>query len=107
MGPDGALDRWFAQTLGLDAASLGRSSIERIVAAALKRSGAADTEAYLELLANFPEESEQFLEEFLVPETWFFRDEEPFVFLRRHLEEAWLPAHPGQVLRVLWPLFDR
>ncbi|MCE5283693.1 MAG: tetratricopeptide repeat protein [Deltaproteobacteria bacterium] len=101
MGPDGTLDRWFARTLGLDAASLGRSSIERIVAAAIKHSGAADTEAYLELLANSPEESERFLEELLVPETWFFRDEEPFVFLRRHLEEAWLPAHPGQVLRVL------
>ncbi len=101
MGPDGALDRWFARTLGLDAASLGRSSIERIVAAALKRSGAADTEAYLELLANSPEESERFLEELLVPETWFFRDEEPFVFLRRHLEETWLPAHPEQGLRVL------
>ncbi len=101
MGPDSALDQWFARTLGLDAASLGRSSIERIVAAALKRSGTANTEAYLELLTNSQEESDRFQEELLVPETWFFRDEEPFIFLRQHLESAWLPAHPGQVLRVL------
>ena len=101
MGPGCTLDRWLSRTLGLDTAALGKSSIERIVAAALKRSGAADTGAYLELLMASAEESERFLEEILVPETWFFRDGEPFVFLRQYVEKEWLPSHPGQPLRIL------
>jgi chemotaxis protein methyltransferase WspC len=92
---------WFARTLGLDAATLGRRSVERIVAAALSRSGAADAGAYLERLAASPEECERFIEELLVPETWFFRDGEPFVFLRRYLAETWLAAHPERTLRIL------
>ncbi|MHB8771513.1 MAG: CheR family methyltransferase [Syntrophales bacterium] len=96
-----AVEKWCADTLGLDGAAIGRRSVERTLSAAVKRSGAADAGAYLALLAASPEESERFLEELVVPETWFFRDSEPFVFLRRFLEREWLPSHPNRTLRVL------
>ncbi len=96
-----AIEQWFADTLGLDAASLGKSRVERVIAAAMKRSGITDGSAYRELLAASPEESERCVEEFVVPETWFFRDREPFAFLEGYAQEQWLPSHPDQTLRIL------
>ncbi len=101
MDTGAAVEKWCADTLGLEGEALGRRSVERIIAAAVKRSGAAEADAYLALLAASPEESERLLEELVVPETWFFRDSEPFVFLRRFLEREWLPGHPDRPLRVL------
>ena len=96
-----AIEKVFIDSLGLDMASLGRSCLERVAAAAMTRSGVADGEAYLELLSRSPEESEWCLEELLVPETWFFRDGQPFVLLKRYLQEQWFPAHPSGTLRIL------
>lgn len=96
-----AIEKMFIDTLGLDMTSLGRTCLDRVAAAAMTRSGTADGNAYLEFLSRSPEESEWCMEELLVPETWFFRDGEPFVLLKRYLQEQWLPAHPGQMLRIL------
>ena len=64
-----AIEQWFADTLGLDAASLGKSRVERVIATAMSRSGATDAQAYRGLLSTSPEESERCLEELVVPET--------------------------------------
>ena len=95
------VETWFAAQLGLDGDAIGRRNCERIVAAAMKRTGAVDAGAYRALLDASPDEAERFLEELLIPETWFFRDSEPFVLLRRFLLREWVPAHPDGQLRVL------
>lgn len=96
-----AVEKRFIDTLGLNTASVGRASIERVVRAAVKRSGVADATAYLELLSTSPEEFERCLEELVVPETWFFRDTEPFILLKQHLCAKWFPAHPDETVRLL------
>lgn len=96
-----AIEKWLADTLGLDTAAIGQSSVERVIAAGVSHSGVADAEAYLERLSTSTGEAEWCLEELLVPETWFFRDREPFVLLKKYLQEQWIPAHPGRMLRVL------
>ncbi len=96
-----AVEKRFIDTLGLNTASFGRSGFERVICAAIKRSGVADATAYLELLSTSPEEFERCLEELVVPETWFFRDTEPFILLKQHLCEKWFPSHPGEKVRIL------
>jgi chemotaxis protein methyltransferase WspC len=96
-----AVEKRFIDTLGLNTASFGRSGFERVICAAMKRSGVADATAYLELLSTSPEEFERCLEELVVPETWFFRDTEPFILLKQHLCEKWFPSHPGEKVRIL------
>lgn len=95
------VEKLFTDALGLDTASIGRTCLERAVAAAMSRSGVPNEKACVELLSRSPEEFERCLEELLVPETWFFRDGEPFVLLQQYLQEQWLPAHPDEKLRIL------
>lgn len=94
------LEKLFLDTLGLNTATIGRAGLERIIQAAMRRSGVADAAAYLELLSASPEEFEQCLEELVVPETWFFRDQEPFSLLKQHLCGQF-SSHPDQRVRIL------
>lgn len=96
-----ALERRFSDALGINTAALGRAAVERIVSQAVRRSGAADADDYLALLSASPQEAERCLEELVVPETWFFRDREPFNLLLQHLRGQWFPAHPGEAVRIL------
>ena len=95
------VEEWLAREIGLDARSLG----PRMVADAVRQRMAAcrmDSEAdYLSRLHSAPEEQQALIESVVVPETWFFRDTEPFAYLGRHVASAWLPAHPRGHLRIL------
>ena len=89
------------RTMGLDAASIGASAIERAVQQRLAASGLPETGAYLERVRASPEELQELIEAVIVPETWFFRDREAFAALARLVYEEWLGAHATGVLRVL------
>jgi chemotaxis protein methyltransferase WspC len=96
-----AVEKQFADTLGLNTATIGRAGIERIVRTGVKRTGVADAAAYLKLLSTSSEEFERCLEELVVPETWFFRDRAPFILLKQHLCGQWFPSHPDGTVRIL------
>lgn len=96
-----ALEKRFSDILGINPSVIGRAAVERIVTQALRRTGTADAAGYLSLLARSPEEAERCLEALVVPETWFFRDREPFELLRQHLCQHWFPANPGRKVRIL------
>lgn len=93
------IEEMLRQKLGLDTNSIG----SRIVARAVKQRQAVcqvgDRTAYLKLLQSSPQEFNQLIEEVVVPETWFFRDKEPFVYLRNYLHE-WR-SHSSEQLRIL------
>ncbi len=87
--------------IGLDAASVGASLIERTVRLRMKQHGLKKPDAYHDLLATSRHELEQLIEAVVVTETWFFRDHEPFnVFTQLALHD-WRPRHPAGTLRVL------
>ncbi|MFA6960700.1 MAG: CheR family methyltransferase [Opitutaceae bacterium] len=89
------------QTMGLDASSIGPSSIERAVQQRLAACGLANTDAYLDRVRASADEVQELIEAVVVPETWFFRDREAFTALARLAFEDWLRTHPEGVLRVL------
>ena len=47
-----------------------------------KALGLAEDKAYFEYLKEHPDEVHEYIEAVVIPETWFFRDHEPFVFLQ-------------------------
>ncbi|WP_144111338.1 CheR family methyltransferase [Paraburkholderia sp. BCC1886] len=76
------------RTMGLDAASLGHSAIERAVdqrAAAWRADGHDDAPlaAYWEATQASPAMVQALVETVVVPETWFFRDADAFKALAR------------------------
>ena len=88
-------------TMGLDAASVGPSSIARAVQQRLAACGLKNEDDYLERVRTSSDEVQELIEAVIVPETWFFRDREAFAALARVVYEDWLPKHPDGMLRVL------
>ncbi|MBP7865216.1 MAG: tetratricopeptide repeat protein [Acidobacteria bacterium] len=75
------LGRLLAETAGLDPATTGPEGLDRAVEAIARRTGTRDEGGILSLLRGQPENLATLLEDLVVPETWFFRDGEPFLYL--------------------------
>jgi len=87
--------------VGLDAASIGSSLIQRSIRLRMKCLGMNNAQDYLKLLFSSRTEWNEMVESVLVTETWFFRDSEPFNALVRLVEQEWLPSNPAGRLRLL------
>ena len=89
------------QSMGLDAASIGTSSVERAVQVRLAACEVADRQAYGELLRSSPAELQALIEVVVISETWFLRDREAFAALAHIAVEEWLPTHHEGMFRLL------
>ena len=89
------------QAMGLDAVSIGSTTIERAVRVRMADLGLGRREDYWQQLHDSTDELQELIETVVVPETWFFRDREAFGALVRLVTEEWLPAHPAGILRLL------
>jgi chemotaxis protein methyltransferase WspC len=96
-----AIEALLRRKIGLDAIAIGSNTIARAVRQRMVVCGLTDSNAYLNRLQTSFQELAELIEAVVVPETWFFRDREPFVFLSRYVRDEWCPAHPNNVLRVL------
>jgi len=93
------------RTIGLDAASIGASAIERAVRerfAAWRDHGQAGAtlDDYWHAVNAEAQRLQDLIEAVVVPETWFFRDAEAFAALAR-LAKVKLLDRPGKPVRVL------
>jgi chemotaxis protein methyltransferase WspC len=89
------------ETIGLDAASVGPSLIQRAVRQRMRSLGLKLPEDYLRFLENSRAEWHELVESVVVTETWFFRDPEPIAAFVLLVREEWLPAHASAALRLL------
>src|ERR1700687_2724612 len=88
-------------SIGLDAGSIGESSIERAVQSRLAACALPDRLSYWQRLRSSGTELQALIEEVIVPETWFFRDREAFALLASIGHEQRLRASADGVLRRL------
>src|SRR5437016_4095645 len=95
------IERALREKIGLDAASIGSSLIQRSVRLRMKSHGLKKSEEYRRLLESSRAEWDELIESVVVTETWFFRDQEPFEVLARVVLEEWLPANPVSRARLL------
>jgi chemotaxis protein methyltransferase WspC len=86
--------------MGLDSASVGITTIERAVRERMQACSVQTMDAYWERLHSSTAELQELIEAVIVPETWFFRDEETFVALVRVVSES-LQNRPDRSLRIL------
>ena len=89
------------ETIGLDAASVGPSLIQRAVRHRMRSLGLKRLEDYQQFLEHSRTEWHELVESVVVTETWFFRDPEPIAAFVRLVREEWLPAHTAAPLRLL------
>jgi chemotaxis protein methyltransferase WspC len=86
--------------IGLDAASIGSSAIERAVQERQSALALPDRQVYWEHVRASGTELQALVEAVVVPETSFFRHREAFSALARIGQEHWLQA-PARMLRLL------
>ena len=87
--------------LGLNPDAVGAETIVRAVRQRMAQCGTPDMQTYLERLQTSEQELYALIDEVVVPETWFFRDQMPFAYLGRYVMAEWFPMHQHTVLRVL------
>jgi chemotaxis protein methyltransferase WspC len=95
------IEAFLQREIGLDAAALGPSLVDRCVRARMKLHGLDNTADYLQLLLRSRTELEELTESVVVTETWFFRDHEPFQIFGTIVTEEWLPQRASAPLRIL------
>jgi len=87
--------------VGLDPEALGAAALGHAVRRRVQARGLDGAAAYLSMLVDDAGEWDALLEAVVVPETWFFRDREPFALLARWAARAWAGRGAGDPLAVL------
>ncbi|HSH30190.1 MAG TPA: CheR family methyltransferase, partial [Thiohalobacter sp.] len=95
------IEQLLKDTMGLNAASIGSSAIQRAVRERMRRTHIDDSERYQRRLETSAEEIRELIELVVIPETWFFRNWHPFQALKRHLGQHWLSRPRDRSLRLL------
>jgi chemotaxis protein methyltransferase WspC len=88
-------------TIGLSSDAIGAEIVGRAVRQRMTQCGTADLQTYLERIQTSAQELYALIDEVVIPETWFFRDQIPFAYLGRYVTAEWFPSHQHGVLRVL------
>lgn len=96
-----ALEHMLKDRMGLDASSIGRSSVERAVKERMAACGVGSFEAYSERAQHSLTEMQALIEAIVVPETWFFRDREAFAALANVVESGGWRTLASSGLRIL------
>ena len=94
--PSGIVERLLAERIGLDPSSVGEGLIARGVHARMTALGLRSRADYERALLDRGDEVQALVEEVVVPESWFFRDDRPFQVLASFARSGWLtnPSRP-------------
>jgi chemotaxis protein methyltransferase WspC len=90
-----------SREIGLCASSIGSSAVQSAIKARMTAAGISALDEYANRLHTDNLERRALVEEIVVSETWFFRDEDMFKTLIRHVSGTWRLLHPDAKLRVL------
>lgn len=89
------------ERIGLEGNSIGLQSIERAVNSSMIKSEICDLSEYYLYIKSDINAFQRLVEEIVVPETWFFRDKEPFSCLQKIAEKAFVKSNTANPFRIL------
>ena len=89
------------ERMGVAASILGSKEMARNIEKRRLACKLPDLQTYLQKLQTSPQELDELIELVIVPETWFFRDTKPFVFLENHIKSEWTLNKSNSSLRLL------
>jgi len=94
------LDSVLKEAMGLNISSIGANSLKHAIGRRMRSLEMESTLQYLNLIKKSPQELNELIEEVAVNETWFFRDEAPFIALREYASNFFRHGK-GKFLRLL------
>jgi len=86
------VEEFLHDAMGLAADSIGRGLVERVSRRHMAELGVETPADYVKRLRGDTTLRQQLIEDLVVPETWFFRDRQPFVLLARLAHERGRPV---------------
>lgn len=92
------IETYLRESIGLDASSLGTGLLPRAVRRQMQVAGLTDEDAYLAAVVSDGGLRQALIEALVVPETWFFRNGDPFQLLARLAMRERAPGRPLHVL---------
>jgi len=95
------IEELLQKKIGVAASIIGSKEIARVVEKRRLACKLPDVQTYLQQLQTSTQELEELIELVIVPETWFFRDGEPFNFLEHYIKSEWLSSKNKSTLRLL------
>lgn len=96
-----SIEALLRKEIGLDAASIGSSLIERTIRLRMKHHGLKREADYHQMLRESVEEFDELTEAIVVTETWFFRDRQPFEAFTQFAMGEWMLRHTDGPMRIL------
>jgi chemotaxis protein methyltransferase WspC len=79
LSAEALLQRW----IGLDAQTIGSTAVSRAIQTRMQACGDSEEGGYLARLTRDTDEQGRFIDEIVVPESWFFRDPQVFAYVQR------------------------
>lgn len=91
------------ERIGIDANIIGERKLLKAVEKRCQILGMTESNVsnYWQILQTSIEELEELSELIVIPETWFFRDKQPFEFLNNYVQKEWLKKPYTNKLRLL------
>jgi chemotaxis protein methyltransferase WspC len=99
--PLDAIERLLKERMGLHSSTVGSSTIQHAVEQRMRDCAITEIADYGQVLSHSDTELDALIDTVIIPETWFFRDINPFHALTQWLQDSWLPHHVDSTLRIL------
>lgn len=88
-------------SIGLNAESIGQQAVLDAVNIRMNDCNINNIQDYYQIASSQNDELKELVEEVVVPETWFFRDNKPFKQLIKYANEEWGAKTSYKPLRIL------
>lgn len=88
-------------SMGLHTESIGEKAILDSIQTRMEECNIQDIEEYYKKISTQSDELKELIEEVVVPETWFFRDNKPFKQLIEFADKEWGAKTSNKPLRIL------
>ena len=95
------IEELLQKTIGLKVNAIGKPTVDRAVRNRMNALSLTDKDTFVKKLKSSPVELRFLIEEVVIPETWFFRDREPFRAMTQYLIRRWSPKNNNSLFKVL------
>jgi chemotaxis protein methyltransferase WspC len=96
-----AIEQLLKQHMGLHSATIGSSTVAHAVGQRMCDCQMHDRQEYLRVLQYSSTEMDALIDTVVIPETWFYRDRNPFSAFSAWVTNEWLPHNSLKPLRIL------
>jgi len=96
-----AIEQLLKQKMGLHSSTVGSGTISQAVEQRMRDCGVTAIDDYRNIISQSTTELNALIDTVVIPETWFYRDRNPFTAFSNWVSNTWLAGNPSAPLRIL------